>query len=60
MYEMKTTQGIKEELNKDMENLRKKNQTRNPGNKKPLLSNRKHRGRSLQQTRTNGRQTLRA
>jgi hypothetical protein len=31
-----TTQYIKEELNKDMEDLRKKNQTGNPGNKKSL------------------------
>jgi hypothetical protein len=30
-----TTQNMKEELNKGMENLRKKNQT-NPGNKKSL------------------------
>jgi hypothetical protein len=30
---MKTTQDMKEELNKDMESLRKRNQT-NPGNKK--------------------------
>jgi hypothetical protein len=31
-----TTQNIKEELNKDMENLRKKESNRNPGNKKSL------------------------
>jgi hypothetical protein len=35
-HELKiTTQNIKEELNKDMENLRKKS-NRNPGNKKSL------------------------
>jgi hypothetical protein len=31
-----TTENIKEELNKDMENLRKKNQIRSPRNKKSL------------------------
>jgi hypothetical protein len=37
MYESKmTTQNIKEELNKDMENLRKKNQTEILGEKKSL------------------------
>jgi molecular chaperone DnaK (HSP70) len=37
IYEIKkTTQNIKEELNKDMENLRKKGSNRNPGNKKSL------------------------
>jgi hypothetical protein len=36
MYELKmTTQNIKEELNKDMETLRKKS-NRNPENKKTL------------------------
>jgi hypothetical protein len=35
IYEVKkTTQNIKEELNKDMENLRKKESNRNPRNKK--------------------------
>jgi hypothetical protein len=29
-----TTQNLKEELNKDMENLRKKESNRNPGNKR--------------------------
>jgi hypothetical protein len=40
---------IKEEVTKDMENLRKKESNRNT----------KHIGRPLQQTRTNGRQNLR-
>jgi hypothetical protein len=31
-----TTQNIKEELNKDMENLKKKESNRNPGNKNTL------------------------
>jgi hypothetical protein len=31
-----TMQNIKEELNKEVENLRKKESNRNPGNKKPL------------------------
>jgi hypothetical protein len=31
-----TTQNINEELNKDMENLRKKESNRYPGNKKSL------------------------
>jgi hypothetical protein len=31
-----TTQNIKEELNKDMDNLIKKESNRNPGNKKSL------------------------
>jgi hypothetical protein len=53
----KTTQIMKEELNKDMENLRR---NRNPGHKKSLESNNKHSGRSLQQIRTSGRQNLRA
>jgi hypothetical protein len=39
---------IKEEVTRDMENLRKKNET-----------NTKHNGRPLQQTRTSGRQNLR-
>jgi hypothetical protein len=43
-----TTQNMKEKLNKDMENLRKKE------------SNKKHSGRPLKQTRTSGRQNLRA
>jgi hypothetical protein len=34
IYDLKmTTQSIKEELNKDKENLRKKESNRNPGNK---------------------------
>jgi hypothetical protein len=37
IYELKfTTENIKEELNKNMENLRKKESNRNPGNKKSL------------------------
>jgi hypothetical protein len=37
IYELKmTTKNIKEELNKDMENLRKKESNRNPGNKNSL------------------------
>jgi hypothetical protein len=36
-YEIKkTTQNIREELNKDMENLRKKESNGNPGNEKSL------------------------
>jgi hypothetical protein len=31
-----TTQNIKEELNKDMENLKKKESNKNPGNKNTL------------------------
>jgi hypothetical protein len=38
-----TTQNIKEELNKDMENLRKKESNRNPGNKKSHTETKKHR-----------------
>jgi hypothetical protein len=38
---------MKEELNKDKENLRKKESNRNPGNKKPLSSNKKYSGRPL-------------
>jgi hypothetical protein len=56
----RTTQIIKEELNKDMENLRRKKSNLNPGNKKSLYSNKKHSGRPLQHTRRNGRQNLRA
>jgi chromosome segregation ATPase len=37
IYKLKvTTQNIKEELNKGMENLRKKESNRNPGNKSPF------------------------
>jgi hypothetical protein len=37
IYELKmTTQNIKQELNKDIENLREKESHRNPGNKKSL------------------------
>jgi hypothetical protein len=50
----RTTQILKEELNKDKENLRRKNKT-NPGNKSSLYSNKKRSGRPLQETRTSGR-----
>jgi DNA repair exonuclease SbcCD ATPase subunit len=62
IYEIKkTTQNIKKELNKNMEKLRRKNQTEILEIKKiPLVKQKKHHGRSLQQTRTSGRQTLRA
>jgi hypothetical protein len=48
---------MKEELNKGMEKPQKKEQNRNPGNKKFLKSNKKFSGKPLQQTRTSGRQT---
>jgi hypothetical protein len=51
------TQNIKKELNKDMENLRKKESNRN---KKSLYSNKKLSRRPLKQTRMGGRQTIRA
>jgi hypothetical protein len=38
----------------------KKESNRNPGKKKSLESNKKHSGRPFQQTRTSGRQNLRA
>jgi 1,2-phenylacetyl-CoA epoxidase catalytic subunit len=38
IYEMKPTQDIKEEFNKDTENFRKKNQTKTLGEKKLLKS----------------------
>jgi hypothetical protein len=53
----KTPQNMKEELNKDMENLRKKNQTEILKIKSPF-SQTKSQWRSLQQTRTSGRQNL--
>jgi hypothetical protein len=43
-----------------MENLRNKESNRNPGNKKFLKSNKKYSRKLLQQTRTSGRQNLRA
>jgi hypothetical protein len=46
-------------LNKDMENLRRKNLTEILEIKSPF-SQTKHSGSPLQQTRTSGRQTLRA
>jgi hypothetical protein len=48
---------MREEFNKDMENLRK-NQ-RNSGNKKFLKLNKKYRGNPLQPSRASGRQNLR-
>jgi hypothetical protein len=60
IFELKmTAQNIKEELNKDMGKLRKKESNRNPGNK-VLLVKQKHSGRPLLETRTSGRQNLRA
>jgi hypothetical protein len=60
IYELKmTTQNIKEEIKKDLENLRKMNQT-NPRNKKFSYPNKKHSGRSIQQSRARERQSLRA
>jgi hypothetical protein len=50
---------MKEEFNKDMENLRKKNQTEIL-EIKFLKSNKKCREKPLQQNRTSGRQNLRA
>jgi hypothetical protein len=42
IYKLKmTTQNIKEELNKSMENLRKKESNRNPGNKSPFSQTKK-------------------
>jgi hypothetical protein len=43
-----------------MENLRKKEPNRNPGNKKVPLVKQKHSGKPLQQTTTNGKQNIRA
>jgi hypothetical protein len=43
-----------------MENFRKKNQTEILEIKSPFSQTKKHSGRSLQQTRTSGRQNLRA
>jgi hypothetical protein len=54
-----TKQNIKQELNKDVENLRKKNQTEILEIKSPF-SQTKISGRPLQQTRTSRRQNLRA
>jgi hypothetical protein len=56
----KRTQDMKKELTKDMENLRKKESNRNPGNKMSLNSNKKYSCKPLQQTRTTGGQTFRA
>jgi hypothetical protein len=58
LHELKnTTQIIKEELNKDMENLRRKNQAEILEIKNAYRQT-KTRGRPFQQTRTNGRQNL--
>jgi SOS-response transcriptional repressor LexA len=63
IYELKmTTQNIKEELNKDMENLRKKNQTQILEIKSPSIQTKNTvEGHCVlvQQTRTSGRQNLR-
>jgi hypothetical protein len=55
----RATEIIKEEWNKDRENIRTKNQTEIQEVKSPF-SQTKNRGRPLQQTRTSGRQNLRA
>jgi hypothetical protein len=49
---------MREEFIKDMENLRKRIKQKS-GNKKFLKSNTKYMGKSLQHTRTSGRQNLR-
>jgi hypothetical protein len=50
---------MKEEFNKDMENLRKKRIKKKPWKQKFLKSNKKHRRKPLQQTVTTRRQNLR-
>jgi hypothetical protein len=50
---------MKEEFNKDKENLREKESNRNPRNKNFLKSNKKYHGKPLQQTITSGRKTIR-
>jgi hypothetical protein len=55
-----TKQNVKEELNKDMENLTKKKQTEILEIKIPFSKKKKHSERPLHQTTTSGRQTLRA
>jgi hypothetical protein len=55
-----TTQNIKGELNKDMESLRKKNQTEILEIKSSFSQTKKQSERLLQQTRTSGKHTLRA
>jgi hypothetical protein len=55
-----TTQNIEQDLNKDMENLRKNNETEILEIKTSLWSNKKHSGRPLQQTGTSRRQSIRA
>jgi hypothetical protein len=60
IYELKRTRKIiKEELNKDLENLRKKNQTEILEIKSPHSQTKKHSGRPLQQTKTSGRENFR-
>jgi hypothetical protein len=51
---------MKEKLNTDMENLRKKNQTEILEIKRSLSSNKNYTRGPLQQTRTSVRQNLRA
>jgi hypothetical protein len=55
-----TTQNMKEELNKNIENLREKNQTEILEKKSPFSQTKTHRGMTLQQTRSSRRQSLRA
>jgi hypothetical protein len=54
-----TTQNIKEELNKNMEKLRKKSQTEILEIKSAFSQTKKHSRKPLQQTGTSGRQNLR-
>jgi hypothetical protein len=56
----KTTSDMKEGLDKDMENHRKMNQTEILEIKTPLNQIKKYSRRPLQQTRTSGRQNLKA
>jgi hypothetical protein len=58
--EIKTTQNVKQELNKGMENFRKKYKTEILEIKSFSQKKKKHSGRPLQQTRTSRRQNLRA
>jgi hypothetical protein len=50
-----TTQNIKEELNTNVEDLRKKNETEILEIESPFSQTKKHNGRPLQQTRTSGK-----
>jgi signal transduction histidine kinase len=56
--ELKMTTQIIKELNTDLENLRRKNQTEILEVKSPYSQKKKHSGRPLQQTRNSGRQDL--